>query len=70
MAIIVADMAGTVFKVLVAAGDDVTQGQEVVVLESMKMEVPVASTAAGRVVRVAVAEGDFVNQGDTLMELA
>jgi acetyl-CoA carboxylase biotin carboxyl carrier protein len=70
MAIIVTDMAGTVFKVLVAPGDDVTQGQDVVVLESMKMEVPVASTAAGRVVRVAVAEGDFVNEGDTLMELA
>ncbi|MCY0869955.1 MAG: acetyl-CoA carboxylase biotin carboxyl carrier protein subunit [Firmicutes bacterium] len=70
MAVIAADMAGTVFKVLVAQGDEVATGQDVVVLESMKMEVPVAAAVAGRVTRVAVAEGDFVNEGDTLVELA
>jgi len=62
-----ATLAGTVFKVLVQAGDRIQAGQEVVRLESMKMEIPIESDVAGRVVEVLAAEGAFVNEGDPLV---
>ncbi|WP_400163176.1 acetyl-CoA carboxylase biotin carboxyl carrier protein subunit [Brevibacillus sp. TJ4] len=64
---VAANMAGTVFKVLVKAGDQVSAGQDVIVLESMKMEVPIAVQEAGRVSEVKVREGDFVNDGDIIL---
>lgn len=69
MAKVAANMAGTIWKVLVKPGDTVRAGQEVVILESMKMEIPVPSEAAGTVRSVRVAEGQFVNDGDDLIEL-
>ena len=66
---ITSNMAGTVFKILVQAGQQVADGDDVVILESMKMEVPVSADQSGSVLRVAVAEGDFVNEGDLLVEL-
>ena len=66
---ITSNMAGTVFKILVQAGQAVADGDDVVILESMKMEVPVSADQSGNVLRVAVAEGDFVNEGDLLVEL-
>lgn len=66
---IAASMAGTVWKVLVRPGDPVSAGQDVVILESMKMEIPIASESAGTVRDVKVKEGDFVNDGDVLVEL-
>lgn len=63
------DMAGTVLEMKVAPGDAVTVGQEVAVVESMKMEVPVASTVAGTVVTVHKSAGEFVNAGEALIEL-
>ena len=65
---ITSNMAGTVFKVLVQAGQLVAEGDDVVILESMKMEVPVSAEESGTVKRVAVAEGDFVNEGDLIVE--
>lgn len=65
-----AEMAGTVLEVKVSVGDKVTAGQEVVVLESMKMEVPVVSGKAGTVQAIAKKVGDFVNEGETLISLA
>jgi acetyl-CoA carboxylase biotin carboxyl carrier protein len=65
-----AHIAGTVWKVEVAVGDQVAEGQTVVILESMKMEMPVESPAAGRVASVAVAPGQPVEEGATLLELA
>jgi acetyl-CoA carboxylase biotin carboxyl carrier protein len=62
-------MAGTVVEVRVAPGERVAEGQEVVVLDSMKMQLPVASPSAGRVKAIRVAPGDFVNEGDPLLEL-
>lgn len=62
-------MAGTVIEVTVSIGDTVSSGDEVVILESMKMEIPVASEAAGTVAAVRVQAGDFVNEGDVLIEL-
>lgn len=66
---VAATMAGTVIQVLVQAGDQVNDGQDVIVLESMKMEVPVQAQAAGKVVGVKVNIGDFVNDGDIIVEL-
>ena len=66
---ITANMAGTVLNVMVAAGDSITEGQEVLMLESMKMEIPVESQGAGNVAEVKVNIGDFVNEGDVLLVL-
>lgn len=68
MATVNASMAGTVLTVHVAAGDAVAAGQDVVTLESMKMEVPVTAELDGTVTRVLVEVGDFVNEGDPLVE--
>lgn len=64
---ITASMAGTVLNILVKEGEEITVGQTVVVLESMKMEIPVDSTVSGKVGEVKVAAGDFVNEGDSLL---
>ncbi|MBO8170856.1 MAG: acetyl-CoA carboxylase biotin carboxyl carrier protein subunit [Bacillaceae bacterium] len=69
MAQIQSNMAGTVLRVPVSAGDSVKSGQEVVVLESMKMEIPITVDQDGTVKEVKVNEGDFVNEGDVLIEL-
>jgi acetyl-CoA carboxylase biotin carboxyl carrier protein len=67
MADVKANLAGTVFKVAVAVGDRVEAGQEVVRLESMKMEIPIETPVAGTVSAVLVTEGAFVNDGDALL---
>ncbi|MEW9672129.1 acetyl-CoA carboxylase biotin carboxyl carrier protein subunit [Ammoniphilus sp. 3BR4] len=65
---IVASMAGNVWKVLVKPGDQIETGQDVVILESMKMEIPIAAEMGGTVTEVKVNEGDFINEGDVLVE--
>lgn len=65
-----ADVTGTVFKLAVAVGDLVHAGDEIAVLESMKMEIPVEAVAGGRVARVMVAEGDAVRDGQPLLHIA
>lgn len=67
---VVATMAGTVLSIPVAVGDAVTEGQDVIVLESMKMEVPVQTDFSGRVDKILVEVGDFVNEGDGLVDLS
>jgi acetyl-CoA carboxylase biotin carboxyl carrier protein len=69
MTIVKASMAGTVWKILVQEGDEVTAGQDVAILESMKMEIPIAAEEAGTVKRVIAAEGDFINVDDDLVEI-
>lgn len=66
---ITANMAGTVLNVMVASGDTVAEGQEVLMLESMKMEIPIESQGAGKVAEIKVNIGDFVNEGDVLLVL-
>ncbi|MEB3102083.1 acetyl-CoA carboxylase biotin carboxyl carrier protein subunit [Ferviditalea candida] len=66
---ILSNMAGTVWQVLVARGDSVKANQDVIILESMKMEINVASKHDGIVKELKVSEGDFVNDGDVLIEL-
>ncbi|MFC7372065.1 acetyl-CoA carboxylase biotin carboxyl carrier protein subunit [Fictibacillus iocasae] len=67
---ITASMAGTVWQVLVAEGDTVEAGQSVIILESMKMEIPMEAPDAGTVAELKVAPGDFVNEGDVLAVLS
>ncbi|MED1472499.1 MULTISPECIES: acetyl-CoA carboxylase biotin carboxyl carrier protein subunit [Bacillus] len=66
---IVAVMAGNVWKVLVQPGDKVEEGQDVIILESMKMEIPITAEVSGTVKEVKVNEGDFVNEEDVLIEM-
>ena len=61
-----AEMAANVWKVLVAEGDVVAVGTELLVLESMKMEIPVLAEQAGTVTRLPVTEGTVVREGDVL----
>ncbi|KAA5838282.1 biotin/lipoyl-binding carrier protein [Saccharopolyspora hirsuta] len=61
-----AEMVANVWKVLVAEGTAVKADEELAILESMKMEIPVLSEADGVVTRVAVAEGDSVAEGDLI----
>jgi acetyl-CoA carboxylase biotin carboxyl carrier protein len=65
---IVAIMAGNVWKIVVSVGENIEKGQDVVILESMKMEIPIAAEANGIVKEIHVREGDFVNEGDILLE--
>jgi acetyl-CoA carboxylase biotin carboxyl carrier protein len=69
MSTIVSSMAGNVWKVLVSVGDQVQEGQDVVILESMKMEIPISAEVSGTVKEVKINEGDFVNEEDALIEI-
>ncbi|WP_236011108.1 acetyl-CoA carboxylase biotin carboxyl carrier protein subunit [Alicyclobacillus fructus] len=69
MATVQANMAGIVLRVLVQPGDRVEAGQDVVMLESMKMEIPIQAEQGGVVAEVLANEGDFVNEGDDLVRL-
>jgi acetyl-CoA carboxylase biotin carboxyl carrier protein len=66
---IVAEMVANVMTVTVAEGDRIETGDTVVVLESMKMEIPVIAESPGTVRAVRVAEADVVQEGDVLVEL-
>ena len=66
---IVAEMVANVMTVTVAPGDSVAAGDTVVLLESMKMEIPVMSDHRGRVTAVKVSPGDVVQEGDLLVSL-
>ncbi len=70
MADIEAHITGTVWKVEVEVGDKVGEGDTVVILESMKMEMPVESEDEGTVAEILCEEGQAVNEGDTLVVLA
>ena len=61
-----AEMVANVWKVVAAEGDTVDDGDTLVVLESMKMEIPVLAEDAGTLTRLAVAEGDVVQEGDLI----
>ncbi len=63
------EMPATVWRVRVAVGERVSPGDELVVLESMKMEIPATAPVAGAVKAVHVEEGQLVSEGDPLVEL-
>jgi acetyl-CoA carboxylase biotin carboxyl carrier protein len=64
-----AHITGTVWKIEVAIGDAVAEGDTVAILESMKMEMPVEAEDEGTVKEIAVSEGQAVSEGDTLIVL-
>jgi acetyl-CoA carboxylase biotin carboxyl carrier protein len=64
-----AHITGTVWKIEVAVGDTVSEGDTVAILESMKMEMPVEAEDEGTVKEIVVAEGQSVSEGDTLIVL-
>ena len=66
---IVAEMVANVLTLAVAPGDRVAAGDTVVLLESMKMEIPVLVEVTGAVRAVKVAAGDVVQEGDVLVEI-
>ncbi|MGA9748975.1 MAG: biotin/lipoyl-binding carrier protein [Nocardioides sp.] len=66
---IVAEMVANVISVSVAPGDVVAVGETVVLLESMKMEIPVLAEVAGTVGAIRVSSGDVVQEGDVLVSL-
>ncbi len=70
MKTIKSEMAGTVLELKVKVGDTISGGQEVAVLESMKMEVPLVAQVSGKVSAVKKNVGDFLNDGEVLLELA
>jgi biotin carboxyl carrier protein len=61
-----AEMVANVWKVVKAAGDAVEEGDTLVILESMKMEIPVITEEGGTVAQIAVNEGDVVQEGDLI----
>lgn len=69
MSKVISTMAGNVWKIHVNVGDKVEEGQEVVILESMKMEIPIDAETSGTIIEIKIEEGDFVNEGDVLMEV-
>jgi acetyl-CoA carboxylase biotin carboxyl carrier protein len=64
-----AHITGVVFQIAAKAGDAVAAGEPVIVLESMKMEIPVEAPRAGRVAEIKVEEGQTVQEGETVAVL-
>ena len=60
------DVTGTVFQIEKAVGATVHEGDEILILESMNMEIPAIAPASGRVAEITVAVGDAVEEGDVV----
>ena len=69
MAEVRSEMVANVWKVVVNVGDAVAEGDTLVILESMKMEIPVEAPVAGTVQKVAVEEGGVVQEGDLIASI-
>jgi acetyl-CoA carboxylase biotin carboxyl carrier protein len=69
MADVAAHITGTVWKIEVKVGQQVASGDTVVILESMKMEMPVEAPEGGTVKEILCKEGQSVNEGDVLVRL-
>ena len=65
-----APMGGSVKELLVAVGDGVREGQEILLIESMKMEIPVESPVSGRVAELLVGAPEKVDEGQVLLRVA
>jgi len=65
-----AEMVANVWKVLVGVGDTIADGDTLVILESMKMEIPVIAEVDGTITSLAVAEGQVVQEGDLIAEIS
>ena len=67
---VAAHITGTVWKIEVKEGETVSEGQVLVILESMKMEMPVEAPSAGKVEKISCTESQAVNEGDVLLTIA
>ncbi len=65
-----AEMVANVWKVVAAEGDTVADGDTLVILESMKMEIPVLAEGSGTLARLHVSEGDVVQEGDLIATIS
>jgi len=63
---VLAEMVANVWKIVVAVGDEVAEGDTICILESMKMEIPVEAPVSGKVTEIGVTEGGVVQEGDTI----
>ena len=70
MAAVEANITGTVWRIEVSVGDAIEEGDTVVILESMKMEMPIDAEDAGTVAEIRVEEGQSVQEGDVLVVLS
>lgn len=70
MAEVVAHITGTVWKIEKKVGDEVEEGDVIVILESMKMEMPVEAEEGGTIQEIRCEEGQSVQEGDVLAVLA
>jgi acetyl-CoA carboxylase biotin carboxyl carrier protein len=61
-----AEMVANVWQVVTSEGAEIEDGDTLVILESMKMEIPVVAETSGKVTKLAVAEGDVVQEGDLI----
>lgn len=64
------EMAGTLLELKVKVGDTIKAGQEIAIVESMKMEVPLVSSSGGTVSKILKSPGEFLNDGEGVVELA
>lgn len=64
-----ATMAGSISQLLIKENDYVNEGDEIYILESMKMQIPVRAETSGTVRNIHVNEGDFVNDGDIILTI-
>jgi len=67
---VLAPMAGSIFRIEVSEGDAVTEASVLLIMESMKMEIPVEAMFDGKVSKIHIKEGDLVDQDQLLIVLA
>lgn len=67
--VLLSEISGSIWKINCKVGDVVESGQEVLVIESMKMEIPVVSNFKGTVISIFVNEGEMVNEDQKLIEI-
>ena len=67
--VLLSEISGSIWKINCKVGDVVESGQEVLVIESMKMEIPVVSNVKGTVISIFVNEGEMVNEDQKLIEI-
>ncbi len=70
MAEVRAEMVANVWKVVATEGDQVEDGDTLVILESMKMEIPVLAEGSGTLAKLHVGEGDVVQEGDLIATIS
>ena len=63
------EISGSVWKIKCNVGDVIEEGQEVLIIESMKMEIPIISDFSGTVISILVDEGEMINEDQKLVEL-